>query len=124
MALEGLEGLGKLANSMDRFADDYQNKAGDMLGTIGDEFTELERDYSPVLSGELEDSWDGIQQSWDEYISKNEAPHVIPVNNGHVTPSGGFVPPEHMVEQAIWDIEDKLAKSAQDLISWKVIEHY
>lgn len=122
--MKGLNELNAFANSLDRYASNFKDIAGSALNEVGEEYTELLKDYSPVDTGELEENWEGIQNSWDEYVSQNTTPHAIPVNNGHVTPGGGFVPAEHMVEQAMWDIEDKMSDKAKELISWKVIENY
>lgn len=86
----------------------------DRMAEIRHEDAEMFRDLisqeSPVDTGALRDSWRVYRQGDNTDVVESDRPYAGPVNDGHHTVDGGWVPGQHYKERAIERLRRAQAK--------------
>lgn len=73
-------------------------------------FRDLISQESPVDTGRLRDSWVVHHEGDNTDVVESDAPYAGPVNDGHHTAGGDWVPGQHYKERAVERLRRKQAQ--------------
>lgn len=109
----GFDGLDEYAEMFERAASEWPKEFERLVLDIAHELQgRLSSDLTPKDTGYLRGSWTvgDIVRKGGEYVIEvyTDVEYADPVNYGHRTTSGGYVPGAHMMEISLAQVEERL----------------
>ena len=109
----GFDGLDEYAEMFERAAREWPKEFERIVLDIAHELQgRLSSDLTPKDTGKLRGSWTvgDIVRKGGEYVIEvyTDVEYADPVNYGHRTTSGGYVPGAHMMEISLAQVEERM----------------
>lgn len=122
------DGLDQLEQQLSRMIEqEYPAEFREMVIQIAYELQGRVKENTPKKTGRLQDSWKvgKIEKRGSEYYIEvyNNVDYAEPVEYGHRTRGGGFVPGRHMMELSLQEVAEKLPGYLQEWLDDFISTH-